>query len=82
MELKRSEIVEQLESIFQDTFTSSNFNFSEDLNREDVEEWDSLNHIRLLTALETHFGFQFDLDEIGNLTSVSAIVDVIDSKNI
>lgn len=82
MELKRSEIVEQLESIFQDTFTSSNFNFSEDLNREDVEEWDSLNHIRLLTALEAHFGFQFDLDEIGNLTSVSAIVDVIDSKNI
>ena len=47
---------------------------------DDIEEWDSLSHIRLLTAIEANFGVQFDLDEIGNMTDVATIVDLLHQK--
>jgi len=74
------EIIDQLKSIFQDTFTENNYEFSIETSRDDVEEWDSLSHIRLLTAIETHFSVQFDLDEIGNMTDVATIVDLLNEK--
>lgn len=51
-----------------------------DTRRDDVAEWDSLSHIRLLTAIEASFGVQFDLEEIVNMTSVAAIVDLLYEK--
>ncbi len=73
-------ILDQLGSIFQDTFTENDHPFSMDITRDDVEEWDSLSHIRLLTAIETSFDIQFDLDEIGNMTDVATIVDLLHEK--
>ncbi len=74
------EILGQVEEIFLDTFTDDSFEFSLEVQSEDIEEWDSLTHIRLLTALESEFGFQFDIEEIERLNSVSAIVETIQKK--
>jgi acyl carrier protein len=35
--------------------------------------WDSLTHVRLLSAVEEEFGFQFDLEDFEELTSYEAI---------
>ena len=80
MSQDKAEILDQLELIFQDTFTESHHAFSIDTTRDDIEEWDSLSHIRLLTAIETSFGVQFDLDEIGNMADVATIVDLLQAK--
>ncbi|MCP5244666.1 MAG: acyl carrier protein [Burkholderiales bacterium] len=80
MKQDKAEILEQLELIFQDTFTEINHTFSIDMARDDIEEWDSLSHIRLLTAIEAGFGVQFDLDEITNMNNVATIVDLLSEK--
>ena len=80
MNQNKAEILAQLEPIFLDTFTDSNCTISLDTERDDIEEWDSLSHIRLLTAIETDFDIQFDLDEISNISSVASIVDTIHDK--
>ncbi len=80
MSQNTAEILDQLELIFQDTFTESQYAFSSDTTRDDIEEWDSLSHIRLLTAIEASFGVQFDLDEIGNMADVATIVDLLQAK--
>jgi acyl carrier protein len=38
-----------------------------------LTNWDSLNHVTLMLALESEFGVQFNVDEIANLVSVAAI---------
>jgi acyl carrier protein len=38
-----------------------------------IGEWDSLNHLNLILALEGEFGVQFEAEEIPELTSVAAI---------
>ena len=80
MNQDKAVILDQLESIFQDTFTDNTYAFSANTTRDDIEEWDSLSHIRLLTAIEANFGVQFDLDEIGNMTDVATIVDLLHQK--
>lgn len=43
-----------------------------------VEAWDSLGHLNLMLALEQEFGRPFSIDEMGAMTSVGKIVDVLD----
>jgi len=73
-------ILKSVEEIFLDTFSDDSYQFSRDTTSDDIAEWDSLSHIRLLTAIESEFGFQFDIDEIELLSSVSAIVNLVASK--
>ncbi len=80
MSLGKEDIINQLKEIFLDTFTSTDYEFSEETSREDIEEWDSLNNIRLLTAIEAEFGFNFDLNEIEELTDISTIADIIHNR--
>jgi acyl carrier protein len=41
---------------------------------EDVDNWDSLGHLRVCMAMESRFGVTIPLEEVGNLRSVAAIV--------
>jgi len=77
MNLEKEDIINQLKEIFSDTFTDIGNEFSSETSRDDIDEWDSLNNIRLLTAIEAEFGFNFDLNEIEELTDVSTIADII-----
>jgi len=80
MNTDTADILKKLESIFLDTFTDTGYEFSTETTREDVDEWDSLNHIRLLTAIESEFDFQFDLDEIEDISTVATIADIVSNK--
>jgi acyl carrier protein len=41
-----------------------------DLKIGDIEQWDSVAHLDLMSELEREFGVHFDLDEMANLTSL------------
>lgn len=47
----------------------------------DVEEWDSLSHIRLMVAIERRFGITFENSEIAGLKNVGELVALIESKD-
>lgn len=79
--MEQADILSKLEDIFSDTFLDDDYVFSADLTRDEITEWDSLNHIRLLTAIEKSFGFRFDIAEIESLSSVEAFVDSISTKS-
>jgi acyl carrier protein len=80
MNKENSDIMKAIENIFLDTFSEDNYQFSLDTTNDDIEEWDSLGHIRLLTAIEAEFNFQFDISEIELLSSVSFIVKLVTKK--
>ena len=45
-----------------------------DLKIGDVEQWDSVAHLDLMSEIEREFGVRFDLDEITTLTSLPELV--------
>jgi acyl carrier protein len=77
---QHGELLARLEAVFADTFQDSGYEFSLLTTQDDVEDWDSLNQIRLLMATEMEFGFKFDLDEMEELTSVKALIDAISAR--
>ena len=49
-----------------------------DLKQEDLEGWDSLQHLNLMLALEQEFGVTLDVDDLSTLTSVPAILKYLE----
>ena len=47
---------------------------------ENVETWDSIQHLTLVMALEQHLGMKFDPEEIESMRSIGAIESVVFTK--
>ena len=43
----------------------------------DIEEWDSLEHINLVVAVEQEFGFKFDMGQVVSMKDVGEMADII-----
>ncbi len=50
---------------------------SEQTSAKDIEDWDSLMQITLITAIEKKYGVQFSLDDVLGLENVGGMVDLI-----
>lgn len=66
--------------IMVDVFDLDNLEVTMETTAADVEEWDSLSHIRLIVAIERKFGFKFKNSEIEGLKTVGDLVGLIDTK--
>lgn len=72
-----SEIFSRLTDIFHDVFDDDDIQLSRTMTADDVDEWDSLSHIRLIVAAEKEFGVSFSSSEVSNLENVGQFVALI-----
>jgi acyl carrier protein len=49
-----------------------------DLKIGDVEKWDSVAHLDLISELEREFGVRFDLEDMATLTSLPELLRWLD----
>ena len=73
-------IMEQLQEIFRDVFADDAIVLQGTTTSSDIEDWDSLAHIQLISEIENHFGIQFTLQEAVAASNVSEFVHIIESK--
>jgi acyl carrier protein len=52
----------------------TNHEYRADLKIGDVEQWDSVAHLDLLSEVEREFGVRFDLEEMTALTSLPELL--------
>jgi len=64
----------------EDVFDLDDLTISPETNAEDIEEWDSLSHIRLIVAIERRMKIKFKNAELERLTNVGDLVKLIDTK--
>lgn len=49
--------------------------------KKDAEKlWESITHVEVVVALEEEFDIMFEQDEIADMTTVSKIIDLVNSK--
>ena len=73
-------ILQELQPIFQDVFDDENLVITNQTNAMDIEDWDSLAQIRLVAAIEKHFGIKFAFGELQNAMNVGDMIEMIASK--
>ncbi len=78
--MNRQEITSKTLEVFQKVFGIQT-PVTENSSAENIDKWDSLNHILLIQELERTFQLKFDLFEIINLKDVQGIIDYIFSKS-
>ncbi|MGI6623097.1 MAG: acyl carrier protein [Acetivibrionales bacterium] len=71
------QIIEVITRMFREVFDDESMVITGSTSQEDIEEWDSLSHLRIILLLEKEFGIKFDIDRVGSLTSVGSIVQEV-----
>lgn len=79
-EREDSALLERLQEIMADVFDDDDLTITVETTADDVEDWDSLSHIRLMVAIEREFGVKFSNAEIEGLTNVGELIDLIKQK--
>jgi acyl carrier protein len=75
--MSREEIYEKLNEVFRDVFDDESITVNDGTTANDIEDWDSLEHINLMVAVEDKFNIKFNMGEVNKFKDVGAMVDVI-----
>ncbi len=75
--MKREEVFERLNNVFRDIFDDETIVVKEETTSKDIEDWDSLEHINLVVAIEQEFGIKFNMNEVTSMKNVGEMVDII-----
>ena len=78
--MKQDQFIKELNKIFIDIFEDNSILLNEHTTTSDVEAWDSLNHIQMITAVEKHYKIRFELNELLNFKNVGDLCVAIKSK--
>ncbi len=71
---------ERLTEIFREVFDLDDLTLRDEMVAADVEEWDSLNHVKLVLAIESGFGVKFSTREIAGWKNVGDMKKTLRSK--
>lgn len=74
------EIFERLDRVFQDVFDDDTIHVTPKTTADDIEDWDSLEHITLISAVEREFRMKFKMGEISSMKNVGEMVSIIASR--
>jgi acyl carrier protein len=74
------EIYAQLTDLFREIFADDAIVLAPDTTADDIEGWDSFNHLSVMVAVETRFGIRIATNEIESLANIGALVAAIESK--
>lgn len=71
--------IPELEEIFRSALDEP-VTLTMDTKRDDIESWDSINHLNLIVELEDKLNISFTKEEIEKLNSVKQLVDILQTK--
>ena len=78
--MNSDEIFAKLTSIFRENFDDDSIVLAPETTAKDIEDWDSLEQINLLSRIEKAFGISFDIKETLTLNNVGDMVNLINAK--
>ena len=78
--MSKEEIYERLNHVFRDIFDDETIVVTDTTTANDIEDWDSLEHINLIVAIEQEFGMKFNMHEVTTMKNVGEMVEIILSR--
>ncbi len=78
--MSREEVFATLNEVFQDVFDDTSITVKDETTSEDIDGWDSLEHINLIAAVEQEFGMKFSMGQVVTMKNVGEMADIILSQ--
>lgn len=71
------EVFSRLDRVFQDVFDDDTLHVTPATTADDIEDWDSLEHITLISAVEREFRMKFKMGEISSMRNVGEMARIV-----
>lgn len=78
--MNKVEIIENLNAIFKEVFDDKSIIINDEMTANDVENWNSLTHMLLISKVEEVFNIKIKLKELNRLKTVGDIVTLLVEK--
>ena len=78
--MDKQEIIKRLNEVFRDVFDDDSIVISERTTAGDIEDWDSIEHINLISAVEREFKIRFTMGEVSGMKDVGEMIDIISQR--
>ncbi|MCH5195832.1 MAG: acyl carrier protein [Oscillospiraceae bacterium] len=75
--MNREEITVKLTDVFRNVFDDEKIELSDSTTADDIEAWDSLEHISLIAAVEKAFKMRFTMREVSGMKNVGEMIDIL-----
>ncbi len=75
--MNREELTAKLTEVFRDVFDDEEIVLSDATTADDIEAWDSLEHISLIAAVEKAFKMRFTMREVSGMKNVGEMIDIL-----
>tara|TARA_B100000780_G_C21095661_1_gene441864 strand:+ start:288 stop:530 length:243 start_codon:yes stop_codon:yes gene_type:complete len=78
--MNRQEITMKLQGVFREVFDDESIEITESMSANDLEAWDSLNHVRLVVSAEEEFNITLSTTDVADLQNVGQLIDLIEKQ--
>ena len=75
--METTEIFSKITPVFQDVLEQDDLVLTNELSADDIENWDSLSHVRLIVSIEQELNIKFDISEVSSAKNVGDMVEQI-----
>lgn len=75
--MNREQIKGRLTRVFHDVFDDDSIVLTDATSAKDIEDWDSLEHINLIGAVEKEFRMRFTVREVSGMKNVGEMLDIL-----
>lgn len=78
--MTKNSVLVKLTNIFREIFNDREIVINNKMTAQDIDNWDSLTHMLLISKIEEEFEIKFKLKELNNLNNVGNLVEIINEK--
>ena len=78
--MTQNEILKQINDLLCEILKKNNLTLNRETTSKEVDGWDSLMHMIIMTRIEQHFDITFNVRELIRLKSVGDLCDVIQNN--
>lgn len=75
--MTREEAFKKMNGVFREVFDEDDITVTEETTAKDIDDWDSLMHITLVSEIEDAFGVHFEMRDVSKMQNVGEMVDKI-----
>lgn len=75
--MTRDNTAAELTLIFRDVFDDDKLELTDKMTSDDIEDWDSITHLTLITEIEKRFRMKFKMREISGMKNVGELISIV-----
>ncbi len=79
--MDKNTVKSRLTTVFRDVFDDDGIELSDSTTADDIEAWDSLEHITLISAVEKEFKMRFTMKEVSGMKNVGEMMNIIAERS-